>query len=380
MVMTTSLSASFVEEVRLLGNVTVISGYWSSAASSPYQAHYKYRDERYHLSATQFNQGFNTLYLPGPVPVATKYGTVPKWNQWTATQSATFAFHPIILRDDQVLVSPTRVTDESIRQAWTSSKHVITMIGASHMRYNFDAIMQYLFNNSVLDSYRRKHEDIVYGNLHGLTHVDNLQHIYADDQSDLLLSLCQAWSAEPPSTAPSRTIILQTGSWDVTLMPLRRLLRFKQAASRLIDTIRAILLNQVSCGSLQHIVFLTTVPRTLCFDDSSDCFIASHPEHRKSSSLLAASFNYVASLLRGLHQTQAKSSIALSIVDAFSIIQSRLIFSRRDEMICHYLCRMPAKTDLDNAPLVLVHTKGGDAVVEALLLAVTLKDVGYNTS
>ena len=227
-------------------------------------------------------------------------------------------------------------------------------VGASHMRYNFLAILEFMFGPKLIRSFKA---------IHKLSHLRfrNLQFNFSsmiEDQISILKRICAKNSTEGKST-----VIFQTGAWD--LMSFPPLYMFEYHAKKLIDYVDEHIFSSVnSCNNIVHLVWMPTVPYPYCFDDSED-HCENHRGFRNSGSINNLNdyyFNFI-------KNAEIRSSLKVSYVDAYDIIQPRTILSEAAEKVCnhHYLCNTWFVDRNGNWGSLNIHTPSGDAVVHSIL-------------
>jgi hypothetical protein len=243
------------------------------------------------------------------------------------------------------------------------SSHVYHFIGASHMRYNFDAVAEYYLGAGALMGVDRKHDKIT---------VRNLKYNFISNskiQSEFLISNCAAMqNASEYGDTRKYTIIFQTGAWDLTIASLRRALHDPVTFARLLEVFGDIFSGTTKCGGLSHLLWLTSVPHPVCFDDSNpNC--NGDRGYRINPAINALNRHLVTNILR-LSQLR-NTQIQLSVVDAYHIVHPRLIFNEQSEVAClnHFTCRV---TDSKKTN-VLAQTPGGTAVVKSILNALSFE-------
>lgn len=130
-------------------------------------------------------------------------------------------------------------------------------IGSSHMRHWFDGFIVKTQGND-FRSYNLsgKHHDTSLYNMH--YHSSLL----VDDIVKSLEQLCEGIMRDPEAR---QTLLVQTGSWDLSLSSLRKLLHDPLVGPLLVDRLESVVNGSMACGSLRHIVWLTTVPYPLCY-------------------------------------------------------------------------------------------------------------------
>lgn len=296
------------------------------------------------------------------------------------------AFHPSTRRKETKKKWLHVLTPDRFRPFDRHEEMKYVFLGASHMRYNFDFLIEYYFGESRLAHLNRKHDHLIVSNFR-FDFVGN-----ARDLSDFLLrNVCShhfltGFANASSNSRPDFTVILQTGAWDLSVAPLRQLIHNPSfgGGHRLSTTLSGILRSpQTSCAGLRHVVWMTAVPYPECFN-AKEPNCGAHRNYRTNSAIAAANQFFLKSLLGldGQHQHQHQhraerfpKDVALTIVDAFSIIKPRLVFNEDSEVLClsHYLCRMHRWANIGkeagDGNVIMVQTPAGTAVVQSLMHA-----------
>eukprot|EP01032_Pedospumella_encystans_P015922 gene15922-18186_t len=174
----------------------------------------------------------------------------------------------------------------------TDANHIYHFIGASHMRYNFDAVSEYFMGIESLASVDRKHDSIA---LHNLKYnfISNSKH-----QSEFLQRLCRSLQNNTIHGHTTKyTIIFQTGAWDLSMGSVRRAIKDPFAMPRVMRVFQRIFDGSLQCGGLDKIVFLTSLPYPVCFDDSElEC--NGHRSFRSNVAIEALNTYLVSNMLR----------------------------------------------------------------------------------
>lgn len=229
-------------------------------------------------------------------------------------------------------------------------------IGASHMRYLFDAVVQRYFGSVCLHGIERQHDDLRIENFH------YYPSIYAHGQADYIEKLCRGFN----STSQARTILLQTGDWDLAISSVRRTIHDRRSGVKLINVIKSILNGTIPCMGLSHFVWITSMPHSLCLS-SCNPSCSSHQCYRTNSAIMALNQFYLRELLVK-NPIDLLKSVHLSIVDAFSIIRPRLLYREMDEVVClnHFICRAMLHSNKD---IYTLFSPGGLALTKSILAA-----------
>ena len=337
----------------------------------------------------------------------------------------------------------------NIRNKIKLLNHKIIFIGSSHLRYIFDSFLTYYYNNNeknenenenILLKFGKKHNNYIYKNIYGYVSGNLYSNLYADDQSDFIQSICNENSNENmikkqklineklqnknlmknsmknsnfnenftensinnenlnnkmnenininENIIQNITIIIQTGAFDLQAMPLKRLLKIKISAQKLINIINNILNNNNNCNIIKHIIFMTSMPYPLCYDNNQNKELCDNSRQYRMNSAIAASNqfymngllanrnvnyqNYNENSMKNENNNNNNISVhkKLTIIDSYNIIKPTLLFNEELSTICvnHYMCRLDDLNDQTNV-IPTVHTISGDAIMETLLIA-----------
>eukprot|EP01041_Mallomonas_annulata_P007022 gene7022-14287_t len=258
-------------------------------------------------------------------------------------------------------------------------EHQTVFIGASHMRYNFDGIIEHFFGETSLRQIPRKHD---FYTIMNFTFIFNL---FAGNIADIIEAYCIAPSSN------SSMLFVQVGDWDLSSLGFRYTTHNNHPSSpgyRLLNVLNDIFTGKLPCSGINHIVWMTTVPHPLCFShkDKSECDKARG--HRLNANIRALNEFFLRRILTSYGNTSLSSTkttetitaakaeattttttttttssttIGLTVIDVFSIIHPRLIYDENNEVIClnHFSCRYSDQP--------LAHSPGGAAVVQSIL-------------
>lgn len=279
-------------------------------------------------------------------------------------------FHPIIIQSNN---SPKYFQRVSEMSPYDDSM-AYHFIGASHMRYIFDAIIEHFLSEESLKDLKPHHGDVTIHNLRNYHSVFDFSSALSDDQADMLANLCSSFAnpyGEGANMAVrNHTIIFQTGAWDLTNSPIRRFFRDENCGVKLLKSINRILTNPTRhCPNLRHFVWVTTVPHPICFNDDEP-FCQENKGYRTNSAISALIQYYHQELM----SIRPHDQVLLSIVDSYSFILPRLLLHPDSESIClsHYHCRVKLYEETpEKAKLVMAHTPSGIGMVQAVLSALS---------
>ena len=186
----------FGKQELLSLNTEYITGIWLDKDLSNYwnQSTYRYDNSAYHQpSYLAYNQS-----LPF-IQIGNKY-----------------KFQPVVITDNQIRMPLGMINNTNIiENLKNKSNHIFTFIGASHMRYNFDAIMNQIYGDTVLNNVYGGHDYLDIHQFHAHISTASFETVYADDQTGKLWGLCNSFKS---ISGKNHTIIFQTGAWDLGRM------------------------------------------------------------------------------------------------------------------------------------------------------------------
>eukprot|EP01036_Dinobryon_divergens_P024207 gene24207-32636_t len=295
-----------------------------------------------------------------------------------------FVFHPYVIERHSGSGSGS---SSSNRSGWLTipepsgaslQDRMVLFIGASHMRYNFDLLIEHFFNVSYLQHVNRKHDHLIVSNWR-FDFIGN-----AKDMSQFLLrNVCTHDFVKDFKSQPLRevkyTIVLQTGAWDLSVAPLRNLINnpVYGGGKQLSDVLGGILSKTISCPGLEHVVWLTSVPYPMCYNPhEADC--GKHRNYRTNSAIAATNEYFLQALLRNRNPVSETGWLKFSVIDAYSIIKPRLLLNEDSEVLClsHYICRVYSssysvmgKETMDGSGVITLLTQAGVAVVQSIIQA-----------
>lgn len=347
-------TSEFLLDLNGTGMTSYFTGYWLNQETVLQKLHSLY-----------------TLHKDRLVMAFDYYSKVNRLNYYSVTQlpspklvtkriSDQLVFKSFLLRNFQYISEDRDHLETILSHNYSHAhEHHYHMIGASHMRYNFNYIVSLLYGDENLPDARKYNEE----------HVETF-HMKGAEKMDLLVSEIQRLCTSnfeyshytyDPTTEQQRihTLVFQFGAWDLQASPLELLintsgLNFKK--------IHSIFSDPTYCKNLVHIVFITAVPYPLCYDESDKpCY---QLRGMSNNGAISALNRHTIKELLDLKR-QFKDSVKLSIVDAYSIIKPRILLDNFKEVVCsfHYLCREKINGNYQN-----IATVGGLAIVEALLL------------
>ena len=224
-------------------------------------------------------------------------------------------------------------------------------IGASHMRFNFDALVaERIFSPKVLERLENHHKGV---------HLDNF-HFEFITHSYHIVSYLRALCAKSQSDNLDLVLVIQTGSWDLASNSLIHFLDDPNNGAQLLRTMEEILSGSRPCGLFRKLVWMTPPAHPVCFDDNfkpcNEC------RGYRTNPAIAASIRY---LLKGFSRTNI-SSTEVIVIDAFSVTKPRLFFDEESEVVCatHFTCRGPWR-----GVETLTYTPSGIAVLQLMARA-----------
>lgn len=280
-----------------------------------------------------------------------------------------YLFHPMIWkwphRDGQTENHSDKSMKISSDSAITFNPHdmskLVHFIGSSHLRNAFDAINEYYSFGYYPKDQVQSH------NMKSYHSISQYSSIFADDQADCLSSLCSSFS----KSNLNHTIVFQTGVWDLTFTPIRRMLHDSNTASKLASRIIRILDGRIACRGLRHFIWLTETPNSPCLNED-DITCRDTLGYRTNGGLAALNEYYLYPLMNAT----VSPGIDFTIIDAYSIMLPRVQLLPDTEYDCsfHYHCKSYSKEYIDQKTLQLSHTPAGDAMTKAILLALSLQE------
>jgi len=280
-----------------------------------------------------------------------------------------------------------------LHENMTNSNMTYIFIGSSHMRYLFDSVVEFVYDTDAIKSFDRHHTHASFANMrHYLSQT-------TEELSHHIKQLCglphefdpnyEKWEILPEVKNTTFTLIIQTGAWDLGMHELRHMIRYDKRGPLLVKTLRGILTRDIPCDLLKHVVFVTSVPHPLCFDDGDDdgkksskyerC--VTHRGHRVSGQISASIQYFIKSILSFQNEIQIK----LSIIDAYSIIMPRILLNDDNEVAClnHFICRVSSSYNINKvqdfglspstvsvAIVKTIFSPGGSAILRSILAAI----------
>ena len=193
----------------------------------------------------------------------------------------------------------------------------VIMMGASHCRYNWDAI--------ALTAYPAESKPFFLKTSHHMAmsfHQFEFQHLhFAREYVPAMRKVCD----EVLVSKQNMTLLIQPGSWDSNFWPSQQFIYNVESAPALLSELRSML--DRGCGAYINFVWVQQVPYPNCLDQLPD----GNPDHDCCTKNRWARINPKIALmnafldreLRKLHRV-AGGSMRLQIVPAFDIITPRL--------------------------------------------------------
>lgn len=182
-----------------------------------------------------------------------------------------------------------------------------------------------------LKSVGRKHSSLSFHNFN--SHDSN----FLAWQATVIENLCNGFTAASPDSPTGHTLILQTGAWDLSVAPIPRILLGTKGGEAVFSVLRRLLSGTLSCPNMNHFVFVTAVPYPVCYNDQVvDC--EKYRGYRSNAAIAAMNQYMVNALVDAVlgaasnTNSSAIPAIHVSVVDAYSIIKPRLIFSDDSEV------------------------------------------------
>ena len=139
--------------------------------------------------------------------------------------------------------------------------------GDSHQRHFFDAIVDFTAGSAALDSVAKKHQNFVSGNFL-YEWVE-----YVGDLSNRMIERCieNTNSSSARKIVQKYKMILHFGHWDLSSASVRRFLQHKISLPKFINALKSIYSGTTECVGLVEIIWITTVPYPVCYDDVKHC-------------------------------------------------------------------------------------------------------------
>jgi hypothetical protein len=266
-----------------------------------------------------------------------------------------YLFHPLVLSVDPVAkVDPSRLT---INFSPMDKSKIVHFVGSSHIRFSFDSIAELHGLGYMPGGFTTA------GNMLSYHAGVDFSSIFADDQSSRLETICNTMDKQH-----NNTIVFMTGAWDLTFVGVRRIYNDPITGYKLASMMRRVLDGTISCPYLERFIWLTEIPYSPCYDDKdTHCNVVKG--FRTNGAIAALNEYYV----NALADIKIRDGLSFTIIDAFSIIAPRLQLLPDVEYDCsfHYHCRPYGKSREPAEPKILGHTPAGDAMVRAILLALS---------
>lgn len=225
----------------------------------------------------------------------------------------------------------------------------IIILGASHARYFFDALVEYHHGPSVHDGEHRKHLNAVVHSTRYIT-VE-----LVDDLVDALLGSC--------SPSGRQKIVFHTGSHDLSITGPRRFVWEEHSLPKLFAAVESIVFGSSKrCKNVSDIIWVLTAPYPVC-GALGEC--ETYRFWRFNPAIAAANTRVLQFahdlMIRAINST---ASVKLKIIDFFSIIKPRLGLQESSEVTClsHFIGRVQWDKTIST-----VFTPGGKASFDALL-------------
>jgi len=241
-------------------------------------------------------------------------------------------------------------------------------LGDSHVRFLYEATTALVFGNTTASTTvtaseaKQKGDVIQHQNMFYYGSGDAEQ---STDSAKNVARICQV------STKRRKKLIIHTGWNDLGISSIRRYVDSPLGGTSLVESILRIVSGTVPCAGLTQVIWITTVPHSICFNDlKTSC--NDNRSYRNNANIAAANEFALQRLIRG----QSAPGIKLTIIDAFSMIKSRLGFNEDAEVDCEnfYVCRVGNS---------IVYTPGGLAVLDSLIHATSSfgnqDDLKYST-
>lgn len=229
--------------------------------------------------------------------------------------------------------------------------------GDSHQRHFFDAVVEFTEGSKALDNVVKKHQ-----NFQSRNYIFEWVAL-VDDLSDRLIERCESKNIPNENSPQNYKILLHFAHWDLSSAGVRRFLHHHISLPKFIRKLELIFNGTLTCTGLVEIIWITTVPYPVCFDDTKNCL---KPRGYRNNPAIEAGIELVLDSLASYRITQSHN-VKLTIVDGHSMIKSRLGFNENNEVVCnnHFICRVD---DWDQKLSTIV-TPGGKATFDAIVHA-----------
>ena len=242
----------------------------------------------------------------------------------------------------------------------------VVMMGASHCRYNWDALALAAFPaeaKPVFAKLPRHHMAMKF-------HQFEFQFLFfSREYAPAMRKVCD----DALATKNNVTLLIQPGSWDSTFWPAQQFIHNPESVPSMMGEIRNMM--ERGCGNYISFVWVQQVPYPNCLvhvpdgnahNSTDHCADERRARNNQKISLMNA---YIERELRKLHAHYRNSSLSsssamrLQIVPAYDIIAPRLQYG---EYVCnnHFLCRY------ENDDTMAGQTAAGLAVLETVRRAV----------
>lgn len=339
-----------VREVKLKKNIRYFTGMWSSIPRSSASSKLLFQYPNHSHMTLYERRGRRQTNLMELVANETFPNLIRGYD--AVNNSLKYVFHPeyFVHHKKSAVFKPFSPYDK------TKMYH---FIGSSHMRHNFEAILEYIFvqsNRTLSELPNHNSGDVDEYNMKSYFDKTFARYLFAEGQAELLREMCDSFF-----TNQTHTIILQTGAWDLYSFPLRRPIRDPLSGKALMETIETILNGSYPCKTFRHFVWITSLPYPVCHDDKIN-YRCNHSRGYRTNSAIASLNQYY---LERLFSMKIADELSLSIVDAYSIVYPRL-------MLHPIVESFSTSHILERVGTTILHTPAGDAVVESLLNALSI--------
>eukprot|EP01041_Mallomonas_annulata_P004844 gene4844-9648_t len=273
--------------------------------------------------------------------------------------------------------------NSSLSNNTSIKKRKFIFMGASHLRYNFDGVIDFIFGSDVIRNIPRKHVNLIIEKTFSFEWT-----VFTSEISLSLRKFCELNTSSSSDGSGSSSsggssgsvgsqaavVFIQTGHWDLWLNSLRYVTRNHTGSPgyKLLQLFNDIFTGTLPCPSISHIVWMTTVPHPLCFSHSDNTYCDSSRGHRLNANINAINEFFLKSILSSYANATSTptststnetitNNIRLSVIDAYSILHPRIIYDENNELIFlnHFSCRYDGQRP--------VYTPGGAAVLQSML-------------
>eukprot|EP01041_Mallomonas_annulata_P009878 gene9878-20551_t len=189
-------------------------------------------------------------------------------------------------------------------------------LGASHMRYNFDGVIDFLFGGEVIRNIQRKHIDLI---VEKLFRFD--WNVFVSEMSEALERFCLL--------SDSKVVFIQTGHWDLMLKGLRYIIRnyADSPGYKLLHTLRDIFSGALPCPGISHIVWMTAVPYLLCFSHKENSLCDTKRGQRYNANIRVLNEFFLRGLLSSYANVTANVTATSTATELFTPLEVQRFYN-----------------------------------------------------